>query len=134
MNKIENFQSIRKYLEFLGCHYEKINDSNFTVHNRTTLKWKETGTKIGKIYIQKSGLKIEFDFPVNAFSQEELIEISGLPFTDDPKKIKGSYLNCSIGKDDYDTLRIKILSSDLVNNFDGENLKKLLSMVVSANN
>lgn len=70
MNKIENFQAIRKYLEFLGCRYEKINDSNFTVHNRTTLKWKEKGTKIGKIYIQKSGLKIEFDFPVNAFRRK----------------------------------------------------------------
>lgn len=135
MDKIDTFQVIRKHMEILGCSFEKINNSNYTVHNYKTVKWREKGTKIGKVYIQELGLRIDLDFPVNVFSLEEIKGVVSLPYVDDPIKTKGSYLNCSIDKDEYDTLRIKVVNNDLKDfDFDGEIFKKLLRMVVSVNN
>lgn len=135
MNKSDVLVQFQGSIEAKGCTLEKINTFNYTIHNYTTVSWAEKRTKLGKFFIQEKGVKFAFDFPVNYFSLEELKELVDFPYTDDPANTNVSYLNCSINKDKFDTLRVRVINEDLSDfNFTGDKFKRLLQLIISANN
>lgn len=135
MNKNDAISLIQKHFKALGCSLNKDNDLNYTILNYREVSWNKGRTKLGKLHIQKNAIKLDLDFPVNSFSLEDLEELVDLPYAYKPAKATGSYLNCSIDKDKYDTLRVRIIDEDLSEfDFNGEKFKLLLQLIVSANN
>jgi len=132
----KKFLELKSELEQIGFNviFEKIGQCR--IDNKTLVKWSNRRVKVGKVYQTTDKLRIDLDFPVNTFSNEDLKKLSGLPhLTEIANRDKESYIRCTVGGEKYDTIRM-FIKADRLNDYDfrESGFQSLIHKIYSANN
>lgn len=129
---------LQKIIEsYNNCKVVGINSRgvNHNLISKTRVTWKEKGLKWGKIHETKETLRIDIDYPVGLFTEDELCDYTQLPLKEKMLKSKGiSHINPTIDDKKHDVIRI-ILYEDRLDNYDfkNENFMEMIQRIVKSN-
>lgn len=123
--------------QFPACQVFLSNEEKqiYNVISTAGLTWKEQSNKWGKIFIGEERLRIDIDYPVGLFTEEELKEFTQLPLkTELAKKNSYSHINPTVGHRKYDTLRIVLYKDRLFQyDFSLPSFTTMLKIIVEHN-
>ena len=134
----------RKKLEFQnvisGYKNCKVVPSNSRGMNHNLIcasgvSWKAKGLKWGKIHETKETLRIDIDYPVGLFSEDELSKYTHLPLKREVMKSRGtSHINPTVQDKKHDVIRIILYKDRLESyNFENEKFKEMIQEIVKKN-
>ncbi|MEI2364623.1 hypothetical protein [Niallia circulans] len=122
---------------FKNCNIELVSEKRkmYNVISMSGVTWKEKSPKWGVVAEGKERLRIDLDYPVHSFTEEELHYYTGLPLKRNIAKPNGiSHINPTVGGEKYDTLRIILYGEELaMYDFSNKRFKELLTQMVTEN-
>lgn len=132
----KNLEFQKVFTSFPNCIVETVNgnENKWKVLSSIGLTWKEKSSRFGYIHEGKKILRIDIDYPVNSFSEKELVDYTGLPLKRNLHKSSISHINPTINGSQYDTIRLILYSDKLKNyNFNSEKFKLFLDEITKRN-
>ncbi|RTQ93694.1 hypothetical protein [Lysinibacillus telephonicus] len=107
----------------------------YNIVSTSGLSWKERSDKWGKIFVGTDRLRIDLDYPVSLFTEEELKKFTQLPLKKEiSNKNSYSHINPTVGDTKHDVVRIILYEDKLLQyDFTSPSFRAMLQKIINAN-